>query len=211
MRIYLQLTRSLERLGASFGIAALRISIGIIYLWFGVPKFFPGVSPAEVLASKTVERLTFGVIEGTAASVVTGTLETVLGLLLISGRLVSLTSIGLLAHMAGTFTPLFIFPKETWEGFCIGTLEGQYILKNLVIVAAAFVVIGYSKSHSRPEPAEPAEPAEQAGRAGPAGAAGAGGPAGAAEAAGHPRPAGTAASAAVDPAASGPVTRHADV
>ncbi|MFW6724440.1 DoxX family membrane protein [Streptomyces sp. MAR4 CNY-716] len=187
MRIYLQLTRSLERLGALFGIAALRISIGIIYLWFGIPKFFPGVSPAEALASKTVERLTFGVIEGTAASVVTGTLETVLGLLLISGRLVSLTSIGLLAHMAGTFTPLFIFPKETWEGFCIGTLEGQYILKNLVIVAAAFVVIGYSKSHRRPGPAEVAE------------------------ASGHPEPAGTAASAAVDPAASGPVTRHADV
>jgi len=200
MRIYLQLTRSLERLGASFGIAALRISIGIIYLWFGVPKFFPGVSPAEVLASKTVERLTFGVIEGTAASVVTGTLETVLGLLLISGKLVPLTSIGLLAHMAGTFTPLFIFPKETWEGFCIGTLEGQYILKNLVIVAAAFVVIGYSKAHSRPEPAGPVKAAEPAG---PAGSAEPAGP-------GHPEPAGTA-SAAVDPAASGSVTRHADV
>lgn len=153
MRIYLQLTRSLERLGASFGIAALRISIGIIYLWFGVPKFFPGVSPAEELASKTVEKLTLGIIEGTLASVLTGALETVIGLLLISGKLQPVTSIALLAHMTGTFTPLFIFPKQTWESFCIGTLEGQYILKNLVIVAAAFVVIGYSKPRSRPGPA----------------------------------------------------------
>lgn len=150
MRIYGQVARFLERLGASFGIAALRISTGIIFLWFGVPKFFPGVSPAESLAEKTVERLTFGIIEGTAACCLTGALETLIGVLLISGKAPSLTGMILLGHMAGTFTPLFIFPKETWESFFIGTLEGQYILKNLVIVAAALVIVGHSKSGKQP-------------------------------------------------------------
>ncbi|WBB61034.1 hypothetical protein O7599_00280 [Streptomyces sp. WMMC500] len=160
MRIYLQLTRSLERLGAACGITALRVSIGIIYLWFGIPKLFPGASPAEALAAKTVERLTFGAVEGTSASVMTGMLETVIGLLLISGRLVPLTGVTLLGHMAGTFAPLFLFPEETWESLCVGTLEGQYILKNLVIVAAAFVVIGYPATRSRQKPPGPPPPAQ---------------------------------------------------
>ncbi|WP_331725843.1 DoxX family protein (plasmid) [Streptomyces xanthophaeus] len=149
MRTYGQIARFLEGIGASFGIAALRISIGIIFLWFGVPKLFPGVSPAETLAADTVEKLTFGIIEGTTASVLTGLLEAVIGVLLVSGKMRSLTIMILLGHMAGTFTPLFIFPKETWEAFCIGTLEGQYILKNLVIVAAALAIAGHSKPRRR--------------------------------------------------------------
>jgi uncharacterized membrane protein YphA (DoxX/SURF4 family) len=113
MRIYGQLARSLEGLGASLGITALRISIGIIFLWFGTPKLFPGISAAETLAADTVERLTFGIIEGTVASVLTGTLETIIGLLLISGKMLPLTIMALPGHMAGTFTPLFIFPAKT--------------------------------------------------------------------------------------------------
>ncbi|MEU3255610.1 DoxX family membrane protein [Streptomyces sp. NPDC006997] len=155
MRIYGQVVRFLEGLGASIGVTALRTAIGIIFLWFGVPKFFPGVSPAEPLASETVARLTFGIIEGRTASVLTGVLETVIGLLLVSGKLRSLTIIVLLGHMAGTFTPLFLFPKETWESLCIGTLEGQYILKNLVIVAGALVIIGHSRAGSRGTPPVP--------------------------------------------------------
>ncbi|WP_327309897.1 DoxX family protein (plasmid) [Streptomyces sp. NBC_01298] len=153
MRTYRRVAGFIEGLGASFGITALRISIGIIYLWFGVPKFFPGLSPAEPLAAETVERLTFGIIEGTLATVLTGALEAVIGLLLVSGKLPRLTIMVLLAHMAGTFTPLFMFPRETWESFFIGTLEGQYILKNLVIVSGALAIAGHTKKRKRPAPA----------------------------------------------------------
>ncbi|MFI1443682.1 DoxX family protein [Streptomyces fructofermentans] len=153
-RVYGRAARSIEGIGASFGITALRISIGTIFLWFGVPKLFPGASPAEALVVETVAKLTFGIIEGTVASVLTGALETLIGALLISGRARSLTIMILLGHMAGTFTPLLILPKETWESFCVGTLEGQYILKNLVIVAAALTLAGHAKSRSRPAPDE---------------------------------------------------------
>lgn len=146
--IYGKLVLSLENFGASFGIPALRISIGIIYLWFGVPKFFPGSSPAESLAADTVERLTFGIIEGVLASVLTGGLESILGIILISGKVPRPTILVLLGHMVGTCAPLFIFPEITWKGHGVGTLEGQYILKNMVIVAAAFVLIGHAKSRA---------------------------------------------------------------
>lgn len=155
MRVYGIVVRSLERFGASFGIAALRISIGVIFLWFGAPKFFPGMSPAESLVEETVGRLTFGIIEGGVASVLTGGLESVIGILLICGKILRPTIMVLLGHMAGTFTPLFLFPEDTWEGYAIGTVEGQYILKNLVLVAAALAVIGHSKT--RPGKAPPPE------------------------------------------------------
>ncbi|MDO0939417.1 DoxX family protein [Streptomyces sp. DG2A-72] len=146
MRIYGIIVCSLERFGASFGVAVLRISIGVIFLWFGAPKLFPGMSPAESLVEETVERLTFGIIGGGAASFLTGGLESIIGILLISGKALRPTIVVLLGHMAGTFTPLFIFPEHTWKGYAIGTVEGQYILKNLVLIAAALVVIGHSKS-----------------------------------------------------------------
>ncbi|WP_405791524.1 hypothetical protein [Streptomyces sp. NBC_01506] len=151
-RIYGKTVRSLTRCGASFGIAALRISLGIIFLWFALPKFFPGASPAEALATDTTQRLTFGLIEGTTASVLTGVLETAIGLLLMSGKALAPTVIMLLGHMAGACTPLVIFPDRTWKHFAVATLEGQYILKNLVFVAAAFVILGHSRTRGNRTP-----------------------------------------------------------
>ncbi len=43
-------------------ITFLRISIGIIYFWFGALKFFHGYSPAEDLAINTINELTFGLV-----------------------------------------------------------------------------------------------------------------------------------------------------
>ncbi|WP_230196893.1 DoxX family membrane protein [Streptomyces coriariae] len=164
MRAYRQVARFLESFGATFGTTALRCSIGIIYLWFGIPKFFPGISPAEPLVVETVEKLTFGIVEGRVASVLTGVLEVVIGLLLVIGKVPSLTVMMLFGHMAGTFTPLILFPKETWESFCVGTLEGQYILKNMVIVAAALVLAGRAKPRNLPVPdGSPVRESETAG------------------------------------------------
>ncbi|WAX82252.1 hypothetical protein [Streptomyces sp. KMM 9044] len=120
--------------------------MGIIFLWFGLPKLFPGVSAAESLAAETTERLTFGAIEGTVASVLTGGLEAAIGIFLISGKALAPTIIVLLGHMVGTFTPLFLFPDQTWKEYGICTLEGQYILKSIVLVTAAFAITGHAKS-----------------------------------------------------------------
>jgi uncharacterized membrane protein YkgB len=45
---------------ARHGVPFIRISLGIVFLWFGVLKFIPGMSPAEHLAGQTIERLSFG-------------------------------------------------------------------------------------------------------------------------------------------------------
>jgi hypothetical protein len=49
------------------GVRLLRISVGIVFLWFGVLKFFPGLSPAQTLATNTMHILTFGMVPAQTA------------------------------------------------------------------------------------------------------------------------------------------------
>ena len=147
-RVDRTITSTLARLSTP----AVRIALGIVFLWFGVLKFFPNLSPAESLAARTIEQLTFGVVTPDLALPILATWETLIGLGLIVGRWLRGVLFLLAAQMVGTFTPLVIFPGETWQVFPIApTLEGQYIIKNLVLVAAAMVV-GATVRGGRMEP-----------------------------------------------------------
>jgi uncharacterized membrane protein YphA (DoxX/SURF4 family) len=80
-------------------IVILRISIGIIYLWFGILKFFPGVSPAESLARDTIHLLTFKLLDDKIALLLLAIWETAAGILLISGIYIRLTIRNVLVQM----------------------------------------------------------------------------------------------------------------
>ena len=126
---------------ARHGITLLRLSLGIIFLWFGLQKFFPGVSDAQGLATHTISVLTFGHMPPRVSLPVLATWETLIGLGLLTGRFLRLTLLLLFAQMAGTFLPLVFFPHETFKVVpFVPTLEGQYIIKNLVLVSAGLVV-----------------------------------------------------------------------
>jgi len=126
---------------ARYGITLLRLSIGIIFLWFGSLKFFPGLSPAEDLAARTIQVLSFGWVPPPIALLVLAAWECAVGLGLILGVYLRATLLLLWLQMAGTVTPLFIFPQEVFSQFPYApTLEGQYIIKNLVLVSAGIVV-----------------------------------------------------------------------
>jgi uncharacterized membrane protein YphA (DoxX/SURF4 family) len=126
---------------ARIGIPMLRIGLGIVFLWFGILKFFPGLSPAEDLAARTIQTLSFGAVTPSLSLPVLAIWESLIGLGLISGRYLRATLLLLVVQMAGTITPLVLFPVETWTRFPYApTLEGQYIIKNIVLVAAAIVV-----------------------------------------------------------------------
>lgn len=126
---------------ARYSVPILRIGLGIVFLWFGVLKFFPNLSPAEELATRTIETLTFGLIQAQFALPLLATLETLIGLGLLTGKFMRITLLLLLFQMIGTVTPLFLFPTETFTQFPYApTLEGQYIIKNIVLVAAGLVI-----------------------------------------------------------------------
>ncbi|MBI5671333.1 MAG: DUF417 family protein [Chloroflexi bacterium] len=124
-----------------YGVTLLRISLGIVFFWFGVLKFFPSLSPAQDLATRTIEMLTLGLVKANLSMPVLAAWECLIGLGLITGKFMRLTLLLLALQMAGTITPLFLFPAETWQIFPISpTLEGQYIIKNLVLVSAGLVI-----------------------------------------------------------------------
>lgn len=115
----------------------LAISIGIVYLWFGVLKFFPELSPAEVLAQNTISLLTFNLIPPKLSIILLAIWESLIGLFLVLNIYKQFVITIALIHMAFTFTPLFLFPNL---GFIHApfqfTLLGQYIFKNIIIIGA---------------------------------------------------------------------------
>jgi uncharacterized membrane protein YphA (DoxX/SURF4 family) len=136
-----RLDRRLTAVMAAHGLTALRIALGIVFFWFGVLKFFPGMSPAQDLVARTIELLTFGLVPPEVALPVLAAWECAIGLGLLLGRWMRATLLLLFVQMLGTITPLFLLPDETWIRFPFApTLEGQYIIKNVVLVAAAFVL-----------------------------------------------------------------------
>ncbi len=126
---------------ARIGVPVLRVALGIVFLWFGVLKFFPGVSPAETLAARTIEQLTGGLVQPGLSLPLLAAWESVIGIGLILNRGMRGVLFLLAVQMAGTFTPLVLFPGETFRVWPIApTLEGQYIIKNIVLIGAAMVV-----------------------------------------------------------------------
>lgn len=132
---------ALTRWMAKYGVFLLRISVGIVFFWFGVLKYFPGLSPATDLATKTIDTLTFGIISGSLALYILATLEVAIGIGLIFGVFLREVLLLLLFQMLGTITPLFLFTSEAFTQIPYApTLEGQYIIKNIVIVSAGIVI-----------------------------------------------------------------------
>lgn len=123
------------------GLRLLRIAVGIVYFWFGVLKFFPGASPAQDLATRTIDVLTFGLVPASLSLPVLAAWECLIGLGMITGKFIRATILLLLLQMVGTITPMFLFPSETFIHVPYApTLEGQYIIKNIVLVSAALVI-----------------------------------------------------------------------
>ena len=137
----------------------MRLALGVVFLWFGALKLIPGLSPAEDLAGRTIEALTFGIVPAAVALPVLALWEVAIGVGLLIGRWMRVTLLLLFVQMAGTVTPLFLFPSETFSQFpFVPTLEGQYIIKNVVLVAAA-IVLGATVRGGQltPEPVPSAE------------------------------------------------------
>jgi uncharacterized membrane protein YkgB len=118
----------------------LRVSLGVVYCWFGALKFFPGTCSAETLAARTIEALSFGLMKPAWSMPVLAVWECLIGLGLITGCCLRWALLLLFLQMIGTFSPLLLFPGEMFPNPFVPTLEAQYILKNLVLVSAAVVI-----------------------------------------------------------------------
>lgn len=127
---------------AAHSILFLRIALGIIFFWFGVLKFFPNLSSAENLAARTIQNLTFGSMPEKTSILILASWECLIGIGCILGKFMRVTLLLLFLQMIGTLMPLFMFPELTFSSIpFVPTLEGQYIIKNIVIIASAIVLL----------------------------------------------------------------------
>jgi putative oxidoreductase len=122
-------------------ISALRIAVGAVFLGFGVLKYFPGVSPAQNLTEATTHILFLGLIPGRVALVGIATLECFIGITLLANRWLRLTAYLLALEFVGILAPLAVLPARLFSGpHNAPTLEGQYVLKDIILVTAALVI-----------------------------------------------------------------------
>lgn len=136
-----QLDTRLNQWLVTHSIHLLRLALGAIFLAFGLLKFFPGLSPIEDLATRTTEALSFGLVSGHAAMVTIALLECMIGLSFVTGRFLRVGVWLLGAQMLGAMSPLLLFPGELFPGSLHApTLAAQYIIKDIVLVAAGMVI-----------------------------------------------------------------------
>lgn len=122
-------------------IAALRIAVGATFLAFGILKYFPGVSPAQNLAEATSHILFLGLVPGSVAIVMIATLECFIGICLLTGRWMRLAIWLLTIELIGILSPVILLPGRLFAGpHHAPTLEGQYVLKDIILVAAGLVI-----------------------------------------------------------------------
>src|SRR5688500_3309732 len=93
---------------ATHGITLTRIALGVVFLWFGAIKFVPGWSPAEELAGRTIERITFGAVPPEVGLPILAAWESLIGIGLLVGRFLRATLLLLFAQMPGTLLPLVL-------------------------------------------------------------------------------------------------------
>ncbi len=122
-------------------LAIMRISLGFVFLVFGVLKYFPGMSPAEDLTMQTMDALTFGLVPGRTAMVIVATMECAVGISLLTGLFLQAGIVLLGLVMVGVLAPLVLFPGQMFSGrFFAPTLEAQYVVKDVVLLAAGINV-----------------------------------------------------------------------
>jgi len=140
-KLILKTDQQIARWMRRWSIPAIRFSFGIIFIWFGILKPF-GVSSAEGLLKATVVWLPLGTPEFWL--IVIGLWEVLIGVSFLFSRTTKIAIALLFLQMFGTFMPLVIMPEVTFQNGNILTpsLEGQYIIKNIMIISAALVLGG---------------------------------------------------------------------
>lgn len=120
-----------------YGRRFLRISLAVVFIWFGALKPL-GLSPAEELVKQTIYWFKPEIFVS-----ILGWWEITIGVCLLIQPLIRVAIFLLMLQMPGTMLPLILLPEVCFTRFPFGlTMEGQYIIKNLILISAAIVVGG---------------------------------------------------------------------
>lgn len=137
----------------------LRIALGYVYFHFGYLKFFPDLSPAQWMAEQTLMKLSWFRLSPDTALFLLAVFECLIGLGLLFKIAPRVVSVMFFAHMAGTYLPAIFMPELIFKVIPLApALEGQYIIKNLVFLAAGWTVLVPHAFARKPPPKAPTSP-----------------------------------------------------
>ncbi len=125
-----------------------RLSLFILYFWFGFLKLV-GLSPASGVVERLFNETLGGLMPFGTFLVLFGVLECVIGVLFLIPRAERVVIPIMLLHMIMTSGPLVLLPGEVWTGFLVPTLEGQYIIKNIALIAVAISIAAHLEPRER--------------------------------------------------------------
>lgn len=128
---------SLFRLAERFSPIALRVSLAIVLFWIGALKF---VDPAPVV---DLLEASFTFLAHATFVYFLGVLEVAAALLLFTGVAIRYVGLFLVGLFAGTLTIFLIAPAVSYGemGFPYLSLAGEFLLKDLVLVAASLALV----------------------------------------------------------------------
>jgi len=130
--------QSLINIFKSISMPFARISLFVVFFWFGILKVI-GASPANPLVAQLLEQ-TIPFITFSQFIILFGLFEMLIGILFLFPKTVRVVMPLLGLHMITTIVPLILLTSITWQSPLIPTLEGQYIIKNIVLIALACVI-----------------------------------------------------------------------
>jgi putative oxidoreductase len=149
-------TRSSPETLRPLALPALRILLGLLFIWFGGLKV-AGVSPVKALVAGTLPWADPDVVVP-----LLGGAEVLLGVGLVTGVALRLALPALAAHLAGTFLTFVMLPGQMFRDFnpLLLTEDGEFVTKNLVLISATLVLIAHTYRPASPLPIPtPREPA----------------------------------------------------
>lgn len=135
--------RAITRWMARHGVTLLRLSLGVVFLWFGALKFIPSLPlpESEELGVRILGQCSFGLLTPPYAQALLAALECAIGLGLLAGRFLRTVIFLLVAQMIGTFAPVLLHPEAVFTRAPYApTLLGLYIIKNVVLLSAGIVI-----------------------------------------------------------------------
>jgi uncharacterized membrane protein YphA (DoxX/SURF4 family) len=131
----------IDRWLARYSITVLRICMGVVILVFGFAKYFPGVSPAQDLVLAVNRILTFGLMPDKVTLILFATVESLLGLSLITGWGLRVTIYPLALWALAILSPLALLTAQLFSGpHHAPSLLGQYVFKDIILLASVLVI-----------------------------------------------------------------------
>lgn len=146
-KLILKFDQTVIHLAQKYTPVVARFALFTVYFWFGLLKVL-GLSPAGPLVAALLQK-TIPFLTPEQFIFYFGWLEMAIGLLFLIPQLSRAVILILALHLITTAGPLVLLPQITWQGWFVPTLEGQYIIKNLLIIATAMGITANLKPWKR--------------------------------------------------------------